>query len=323
MTDRPSVLIVSARDDWSAAQVADQLAVRGVRWAWLDPGDFPQRVRLTGRLVDTGWAVRASHDTNGTVDVGAVRAVFYRRPGDFRMPAGMSGPEQRFARAQARIGVGGLLASLPARWINHPSALADHEYKPRQLALASAVGLAVPATVITNDPGEVRAFADDVGELIVKPLADPLVAEAGTYTPVWTRRLTAADLADLAGVETTAHLFQAWINKRHEVRLIAVGHTLFPVAIHAGSHAARIDWRADYDALRYEPTECPTHVAEAVHHYLTAASLIYGAFDFAVDHDGVWWLLECNAAGQWGWLAEECDLPIAAALADNLIGATT
>lgn len=30
--------------------------------------------------------------------------------------------------------------------------------------------------------------------------------------------------------------------------------------------------------------------------------------------------LECNAAGQWGWLAEACGLPIAEAIADELIG---
>jgi hypothetical protein len=30
--------------------------------------------------------------------------------------------------------------------------------------------------------------------------------------------------------------------------------------------------------------------------------------------------LECNAAGQWGWLAQECGLPVAGAIADELIG---
>ena len=32
-------------------------------------------------------------------------------------------------------------------------------------------------------------------------------------------------------------------------------------------------------------------------------------------------LLECNPAGQWGWIAEQTGLPIAEAIADELVGA--
>ena len=85
--------------------------------------------------------------------------------------------------------------------------------------------------------------------MIVKPLAAPIVEEAGTYTPVWTRKIAAGDLADLDGVQATAHLFQQWVPKHCEVRLVVVGDRLFPVAIHAGSDAAHVDWRSDYDAL--------------------------------------------------------------------------
>jgi D-alanine-D-alanine ligase-like ATP-grasp enzyme len=45
--------------------------------------------------------------------------------------------------------------------------------------------------------------------------------------------------------------------------------------------------------------------------YLRAFGLIFGAFDFSVTPDGRWWFLECNPAGQWGWLTEETGLPIA------------
>lgn len=31
-----------------------------------------------------------------------------------------------------------------------------------------------------------------------------------------------------------------------------------------------------------------------------------------------WFFVECNASGQWGWLAEECQLPTAASIADEL-----
>ncbi len=65
--------------------------------------------------------------------------------------------------------------------------------------------------------------------------------------------------------------------------------------------------------------DCPEGIAHGARAFLAAADLTYGAFDFAVAADsGEWTFLECNAAGQWGWLAEECGLPIAAAIAGEL-----
>lgn len=313
------VLIVSSRGDWSAEQVAKQLDARGASFSWLDPADFPRRVRVTAKL-GRGWCGEVE-TPDGTFSWEEISAVFYRRPRDFDMPSGMSGPEQRFARAQARVGLGGVLSSLPVIWINHPSAVADCEYKPWQLDLARTVGLRVPATLITNDPHEARRFAAAAGDLVVKALAEPIIAEAGEQKTIWTRRVGAAELSDLAGLELTTHLFQEWVPKAYEVRLTMVGKRPFAVAIHAHSTGTRVDWRTDYDALTYEVVDCPTDIVSCAHAFLSAAGLKYGAFDFIVSADNEDYVfLECNAAGQWGWLAEECELPIAEAIADELTG---
>lgn len=317
------VLIVSATNDWSAQQVAEQLANRGADHCWLDPSDFPKSVQISATL-NHGW--RGCLVTpGGSVRWEEITAVYYRRPRDFRMPADMSEPERRFARAQARVGLGGILASLPVRWINHPAALADHEYKPAQLRLAESVGMTMPATLVTNDAEKVRRFAADIGEIIVKPLAEPLVPESGSASVVWTRRVTTSDLHDLAGVELTAHLFQQWLApKAFEVRITVVGHRLFCVAIYAGSDAALIDWRSDYGALSYKIIECPAWLRDAIRAYMAAARLSYAAFDFVVTEGAAdYYFLECNSAGQWGWLAEECGLPIAESIAAELIGDST
>ncbi len=274
---------------------------------------------MTARLA-RGWCGEVE-TPEGIFSWEEISAVFYRRPRDFDMPAAMSGPERRFARAQARVGLGGVLASLPVTWINHPSALADCEYKPRQLSLARTIGMRTPATIVTNVPDEVRQFAADQGEIIVKSLAEPIIAEAGSQKAIWTRRVTATELTDLAGVELTTHLFQKWIPKAYEIRLTMVGKHHFAVAIHAHSAATRVDWRTDYDTLTYEVINCPNDVAEQARSFLSAAGLTYGAFDFIVTADTEDYIfLECNAAGQWGWLAEECGLPIAEAIADELMG---
>lgn len=234
------VLIIGEENDWSAEAVSAELNNRGVETRRLDTADFPQRARLFARL-DHGDFTRwhgGIETEDGITRLDEVTAVYYRKPRDFDLPGGLSEPERRFARAQARLGIGGLLASLPVCWINHMAALADAEYKPAQLTLAARCRLTVPPTLVTNDPNEVAEFAAHHGPLVVKPLATPIVHEGGGYTAVYTREVTETDLADLAGVQTTAHLFQQLVPKRHEVRVTVVGQRLFSVAIHAGSEAA-------------------------------------------------------------------------------------
>ena len=317
-----TVLIVGEDGDRSADAVAVELDTRGVRSFRFDTADFPRRVRVSanfGQDRPLRWSGEIEA-AEGRLALDDVIAVYYRKPRDFEFPPAMSEPERLFARAQARVGLGGVLSSMSVRWINHPAAIADAEYKPRQLVAAARCGLTTPPTLITNDPAEVRGFAAGNSPLVVKPLAAPIVHEGGGYSAVYTRIITEDDLADLGGVQVTAHLFQKFVKKSHEIRVTVVGERLFPVAIHAGSDASRIDWRTDYDTLSYEVVNCPDSVVEGITRYLKSEGLVYGAFDFVCAQEtSDWVMLECNAAGQWGWLAEECNLPIAAAIADELL----
>ncbi|SFQ27967.1 hypothetical protein SAMN05421854_11081 [Amycolatopsis rubida] len=178
----------------------------------------------------------------------------------------------------------------------------------------------MPPTLVTNDPDAVRGFAATFGDLIVKPLAESVVYESGGEALVYTRRVAPNELESLDGVELTAHLFQQFVwPKQFEARVTAVGDRLFPVAIHAGSEKAQVDWRTDYDSLRYEVIDIPDRVRAGIARYLELAGLAFSAFDFVISpDDGAWACLEANAIGAWGWIAEECGLPIAAAIAEEL-----
>lgn len=318
----PGVLVIGNPGDWSLAEVGNELDARGVRWGLLNTSDFPIHMDMDALLELTGvdWLGEfVAGDVRVQLD--KVTAVYYGKPTDFELPAGLSSPELRFSRAQARVGVGGVLVSLPARWVSHPSALADASFKPLQLSRLRRAGLTTPPTLITNKAAALRDFAARYGDLVVKPLAEPVVWEGGGESVVYTRRMAPADLDCLDGVESTAHLFQQWQEKKYEGRVIAVGDQLFAVAIHADSDQAYVDWRADYDSLRYEVIDVPDHIRAGIFRYLDIAGLASSVFDFVIrpgSAQGDWIALEANAAGAWGWLAEECGLPIAAAFADTL-----
>lgn len=256
--------------------------------------------------------------------MGGIRSVWYRHPSHFVLPEGMAGPERRHAAAEARCGLAGVLSSLDALWVNYPARESD-ALKPRQLHVARQCGLKVPDSLITNRPEVVRDFAaGSGGALASKTLAAALLVEAGRLQMAYTRRVEPAELHDLAGVDTTLHFFQPFVpRKMWEARVTVVGERVFAAAIHAGSDAARVDWRADYDNLDYAVVEPPEPVSAGMLAFLRAFGLSFGVFDFTVTPDQEWIMFECNPFGAYGWLEESLDLPISSALADLLANGAT
>ena len=93
---------------------------------------------------------------------------------------------------------------------------------------------------------------------------------------------------------------------------------MLTVSLDAASDRARIDWRSDYDSLTYTLVDPPGDVASALVRLHASLGLVYGAADMICDIAGRWIFIETNQRGEWGWLAEEAGLPVAAEIADVL-----
>jgi ATP-grasp ribosomal peptide maturase len=313
-----TVLVLADEFDVTVDRVINALTDRDVPIFRCDAREFPQQLTLAARLGPTtgSWdgVLRNQHRE---VQLSEIRSVWYRRPTHFALPVGMSAAEQRLAAGEARMGFGGVLSALPVLFVNHPARDADAAYKPAQLAAARRSGLPVPPTLITNDPGQVSRFADEVGgQVVSKMLAASAFVEEGVPKIVYTSKLNPDDLADLRGVSSTAHLFQQWVGpKSFEARVTVVGDTIFAAAIHARSAEASVDWRSDYEALDYDRVEPPEQIREGMLRFMRHFGLMFGGFDFAIDHAGKWWFFECNSAAQFGWLESAAGLPISDTLA--------
>ncbi|MEU1424261.1 ATP-grasp ribosomal peptide maturase [Kitasatospora sp. NPDC005751] len=325
MTSAPRghVLVVAEDLDPSADLVVHALAERDVPVMRFDLARFPQHLVLAaehdGRL--PGWTGELAAGAR-TVRLEEVRAVYYRRPGLPRTAPGIAPEYREWAQGQALVGMVQVLGSLPVAWMHHPDVYRASAHKPGQLTAATACGLRVPRTIITNNLRRARHWAESIaGDLIVKPVTSGAITLSGRSMMLPTRRFDPTDLD--GSLELTAHMLQEWVPKAFEVRLTVVGNRMFPVAIHAGSAAAQVDWRADYDALQYEPVPIPGEVAEAVRRFMSRYRLNYGSFDFAVTPSGGWVFFECNPAGQWQFIAAATGLPIAEAHAALLGGVDT
>jgi ATP-grasp ribosomal peptide maturase len=309
-----TVLVLTERLDPTADLVVTELAKRGVPVFRIDTAEFPLSLAVTARLVaGTAWTTQLRSKLR-SVDLDDVCGAYYRRPSAFEFPP-MADTDRRWAELEARIGLGGLLATLP-NWLNHPSRIGYAEYKPVQLAAAAVAGLGVPRTLITNDPDAAARFAAETGPVIYKPFSSPIERD-GRRMFVYTSPVGDGDLADDA-IRHTAHLFQEQLEKAYEVRLTVVDDQFFPARLTATSAAGQIDWRSDYDAIEYAVASPPDHVRVGVCELLQSLGLRFAAIDFVVTPAGEWYFLDLNPNGQWAWIEQETGLPICAAIADAL-----
>lgn len=311
-----TVLILARDLDANADEMVSALYERGMTVCRVNTAWFPAQLSLSAALRRGRWSGQLRTPAH-TVELEDIHAVWYRSPEAYQMPAELSPVERHHCIREAKYGLGGVVSSLPALWVNHPSRLADAAYKPVQLVRAHEYGLSVPETLITNEPGSVRSFAAD-GRTITKLMGANTISEEGHRKLSWTRVLGQHDLDDLRGFEVSTHMVQRWVPKSSEARVVVIDDRLTAVKILSGSPASYIDWRSDYPVLTYELIEPPVHVAHSIHALMRSFDLVYGALDFVVTPDDEWVFLELNAGGQYGWLEAKTGVPLTGYLADVL-----
>ena len=275
------ILVLTNENDRTADRVVTELRRRRNPVCRFDLADFPSCLSLTGHFdCGVGW-LGTIRTKGGVIELGDVDAIYYRRPTTFSFPADIVGSDLVFATAEARRGFGGLLLSAPVRWINHPSKVADAEFKPLQLAVANQCGFAVPRTVVTNEAQVAREFFGSTASAVVyKPLSAANIATPDGVALVFTSRVCVEDIED-GDFSVTMNLIQEWVPKRFDARVTVFGDRVFGVAIHGLTADAHLDWRIDYSALRYEQVAVPEFVAKAAVAYLNRLVTFVRGFGFS------------------------------------------
>ncbi|MER7820237.1 ATP-grasp ribosomal peptide maturase [Streptomyces sp. NPDC096153] len=308
----PVVLVLTGAHDITADLVVAELNRRNVPVFRCDPGDLPRFLTFDAQLTEE-WQGGLKLP-NREVSLAEIGCVYYRRPGNPEYPEFHSEAERRWAQLEVRKGFYGVIRCLP-NWLNHPHAVEGAEYKPIQLRAAVECGIKVPSSLITNCPEKAQKFAANHGKVVYKSLGVPTFREGNEIGSIYTRLIDPAEIDD--SLRLTLHLFQEWVPKSYEVRLTVVDDKFFAARIDTDSAEARIDWRSDYDSLRYTAIGVPADVRASISKLMAKLDLRFSALDFIVDEDGQWVLVDVNPNGQWSWI-EAVALPIASAICDSL-----
>lgn len=129
-------------------------------------------------------------------------------------------------------------------------------------------------------------------------------------------------LPSLDGVRATAHLFQEYIPKRCDIRVVVIGRQVFAAEIHSQhSERSRIDFRQGYEDLIYAVHTLPDDIKAKALALVGLFQLQFSSMDFILTPEGEYVFLDLNPNGQFYWLQVRLlhHFPLKEAMADLLV----
>lgn len=307
-----SIVIFSEPTDVHAQAVTRELERLGESVRLIDLRDLPQRMGVSMALSNahgSGFALTPGGGERLRLE--AVTSFWWRRPQPFQLPQGLSPQAQQFALTELATAIQGMWQANEALWVNDIVRDAAAAHKPFQLETARRLGLAIPDTLITTDPAEVRAFWEARrGEVVFKPFLQTFHS--------WreTRRLTREDLRRIETVRLAPVIFQALVPGAADLRVTVIGDEVLAGAADLSKMEYKLDVRLNQQA--YERHALPVRIGEKLIALMRRLGLEYGAIDLRLTPEGEYVFFEVNPAGQFLFVEHAAGLPISAALAAHL-----
>jgi len=218
----------------------------------------------------------------------------------------------------------GLLISHKGKVINRPQ---NHYYannKIDQLRFASQFGngVKIPDTMVTNDPLKTKSFYEKHnGNICFKLQKGAVVESPKGNLVIYTNKVTKEQMKNIDLVSQNPCLFQEYVDKDFEIRIVATDKGSTGIAIHSQkSKISKIDFRRyDFENVTYNYIKLPDNVKKFNSQILKNYRLHFGILDFIYSKKGEYVFLELNPNGQWLWLEEEANYNLTKEVAENLL----
>jgi hypothetical protein len=315
-----TVLLWGVPSEPPLAMVAEELAALGADTVVVHPRHAAgQRIAL--RVPSTaGRAVDGCLDVGGRrIDLASVRGIYLRPVEPELVPELVGLPPGAPALAHARRLHDALLAFTEVagagqgcRVVNPLSAMASNMSKPFQAQCIVQHGFSTPATLVTDDAGEVVAFADRHRQIVYKSTSG-----VRSIVTAFDPRTEPALLDRLAWCPVQ---FQERVGGP-DVRVHVVGGAVYAARIDTDAldyRYARTQVGADARLVRHE---LPDEIAERCVGLAQDLGLPFAGIDLKLPPDGRIVCFEVNPSPGFPWFERETGLPIAAAVAQWLLGA--
>lgn len=312
-----SLLIFSHVGDVHADAVAAVLRSQGTPCEIFRFDEFPIKSTITYDLEDGGPQLKGP-GTNARL--GEFGIVWNRRGWEPVFPSELHEEDRRLiGPICARYCDEMRITPPPGQiWVNGRSAQLAMRSKALQLQIARRLGFQIPETLITNDPEAARRFVARPGEFVIKSISPMHWDETGGVISLPTTRIKAEALDEDISVQSCPMIYQRYVDKAYELRVVVFGRRTLWVKIHSqGPGRYAEDWRHGMvDELALEAVDPPPELDARILSFCREAGLLHASFDLAVTPAGATVFFEVNEQGQSLWIEEiNPEIPVLSMLA--------
>jgi glutathione synthase/RimK-type ligase-like ATP-grasp enzyme len=290
-----NILILGNASDVHAAHIKNALTQAGATADYLDTSLFPTQLRVSWR----------PHTLNGCLILPGgrqlklqdIHSVYWRNFSGVYIPPLKDSNQQQVAFNDSMSTLRTLMQACPAKWVNSWQAYQFHKEKPLQLCKAKQIGVKIPATLISNNPLEVREFVQTYEKVIFKPVY------GGAHTQFVNEAHLEAQRLNMA-LSLSPVTIQEYIPGTN-IRSYVIGESVYTAEIRSSS----VDFREDLSA-ELIPIELPESVQKQCLEIAKAFMLEWTAIDWRVTPTGEYVFLEANPSPMFIHFERQTGFPI-------------
>ena len=300
-----NILILGNSTDAHAVCVKDALTQAGAKVDYFDTHLFPTHLRISWQPdTQAGWLTLPE---GGQLNLQDIHSVFWRNFCGVRVPSLKDSNQQRVAFNDSMSTLRVLMQATPARWINSWQAYQFHKEKPLQLSRVKQMGVAIPATLISNDPKRVTEFVGNRDKVIFKPVYGGAYTQSITESHLEPQRLQQV-------LSISPITIQEYIPGTN-IRSYVLADSVYTAEIRSNF----LDFREDAEA-ELIPLELPESVRQQSLAITKALKLEWTALDWRLKPTGEYVFLEANPSPMFLHFEKQTGFPITKKLVELLLG---
>jgi glutathione synthase/RimK-type ligase-like ATP-grasp enzyme len=299
-----NILILGNSSDAHAVHLKNALTQAGATVNYWDTRLFPTELRLCWRPdTQIGYLTLAGGYQLNLQDI---HSVFWRNFSGVYVPSLKNDEQQQVAFHDSMSTLRSLIQACPARWINSWQAYQFHQEKPLQLNKVKQIGVKIPATLIGNNPEQIRNFVQIYPKAIFKPVYGGAHTQLVTEEHLQPQRLNRV-------LKISPVTIQEYIPGTN-IRSYVIGESIYSAEIRTHS----LDFREDLKA-ELLPIELPVSVQQQCRAIAKALMLEWTAIDWRLNRQGEYVFLEANPSPMFIHFERQTNFPITQQLVHLLI----
>ncbi|MBE9636909.1 ATP-grasp domain-containing protein [Salipiger mangrovisoli] len=296
------ILVVGIPSEPPVRRVLDAAEAQGIEVVLLNPREAAHADLLLHQ--SGGHARLMLHRAGALRDLSQARGVYTRLGTEQGLPEYHRGTTEARARIAAWHGLlNDWMETTPVPVLNRIKACNSNMSKPYQARIIAACGLAVPETLVTNDPEAARAFRARHGTVIFKSIS--------AHRSI-VRKLEGSHLARLSQLRCLPVQFQQWVEGT-DIRVHVIGEAVFATRIESTAEDYRYA-RHDGEAAEYTPTRLPSEIEDACRRLSRRLDLPLCGIDLRQTPDGRYICFEVNPSPAYSCYEEQTGQPISHAI---------